>query len=148
MKLVIVERDDEGRSSAAASQVIEAGSASPAGAGFAVEELWSTPSHPPALVDQPARLEPADVGVSPGGTRWLRVHCEPGATFDMHRSTTVDYDVVLSGQLDLLLEDGFVRLEPGDAVLLQGHVHGWRGGPEGATYAVVLLSGAPGPRPG
>ncbi len=147
MKLVIVERDDEGRSSAAASQVIESGPG-PFSGGFAVEELWSTPTNPPALVDQAARLAPSDVGVAPGGTRWLRVRCEPGASYEMHRSTTVDYDVVLSGQLDLLLEDGFIHLEPGDAVLLQGHVHGWRGGPEGATYAVVLLSAVPGHRPG
>jgi hypothetical protein len=143
VKLVIVELDAEGRSSASASRIVGTAGDVPVVGGFAVEELWSTPSHPPALVEPRSALGEFDVGAVPGGTRWLRVSCEPGATFEMHRSATVDYDVVLSGRLDLLLEDGVIALDPGDAVLLRGHVHGWRGGPDGATYAVVLLSAAP-----
>ena len=145
MKLVIVELDEQGRSSAAASRVVGDDADAPAEGGFAVQDLWVTAGHPPPPVPQPSTLEVADVGAPPGGTRWLRVRAEPGATYGMHRSDTVDYDVVLDGQLDLLLEDGEITLHPGDAVLLRGHVHGWRGGPQGAAYAVVLLSAVAAP---
>ncbi len=44
----------------------------------------------------------------------------------MHATDTIDYLVVLSGEVTLVLEEGEVALGPGDFVVDRGVVHGWR----------------------
>jgi mannose-6-phosphate isomerase-like protein (cupin superfamily) len=43
----------------------------------------------------------------------------------IHRTRTVDYVVVLEGEIDLLLDDGEVRLKAGDVVVQQATNHAW-----------------------
>jgi len=44
----------------------------------------------------------------------------------MHRTETVDYAVVLEGELTLLLDDEDVELKAGDVVIQRGTNHAWR----------------------
>jgi mannose-6-phosphate isomerase-like protein (cupin superfamily) len=44
----------------------------------------------------------------------------------MHRSWTVDYNVVLSGELILTVETGEVTLKPGDVAIQRNAIHSWR----------------------
>lgn len=43
----------------------------------------------------------------------------------IHRTRTVDYVVVLEGEIDLLLDDRDVRLKAGDVVVQQATNHAW-----------------------
>jgi len=43
----------------------------------------------------------------------------------IHRTRTIDYVVVLEGEIDLLLDDGEVRLSAGDVVVQRGTNHAW-----------------------
>jgi mannose-6-phosphate isomerase-like protein (cupin superfamily) len=43
----------------------------------------------------------------------------------MHRTETIDYGVVLEGQLTLILDDVEVDLNPGDIVVQRGTNHAW-----------------------
>ena len=43
----------------------------------------------------------------------------------MHRTRSLDYAVVLEGEIDLLLDDTEVRLQAGDVVVQQGTNHAW-----------------------
>lgn len=43
----------------------------------------------------------------------------------MHRTETLDYAVVLSGEIDLLLDDQDVHLKAGDVVIQRGTNHAW-----------------------
>lgn len=43
----------------------------------------------------------------------------------IHRTRSVDYVVVLEGEIDLLLDDRDVRLQAGDVVVQQGTNHAW-----------------------
>jgi len=43
----------------------------------------------------------------------------------MHRTETVDYGIVLSGELTLLLDDSEVKLQAGDMVVQRGTNHAW-----------------------
>ena len=61
----------------------------------------------------------------------------------MHHTDTIDFDVVLAGQLVLVLDDGDHDLEPGDAVLVAGVDHAWRSGPHGATISIVVQGTTP-----
>jgi uncharacterized cupin superfamily protein len=43
----------------------------------------------------------------------------------IHRTRSIDYVVVLEGEIDLLLDDRDVRLGAGDVVVQQGTNHAW-----------------------
>ena len=43
----------------------------------------------------------------------------------MHRTRSVDYAVVLSGEIDMMLDDAVVHLKPGDTVVQQATNHAW-----------------------
>ena len=43
----------------------------------------------------------------------------------MHRTETVDYAVVLEGEITLLLDEGDVQLKAGDIVIQRGTSHAW-----------------------
>jgi mannose-6-phosphate isomerase-like protein (cupin superfamily) len=59
----------------------------------------------------------------------------------MHTTRTVDYGVVLSGELWLELDDGSeVHLKPGECVIQNGTRHAWRNrGTEACLMAFVLI---------
>jgi hypothetical protein len=57
----------------------------------------------------------------------------------IHHTDTVDLDLVVTGSIDLLLDDGAHHLDTGDCVVITGVDHGWRAGAEGCTLSVVLL---------
>lgn len=62
---------------------------------------------------------------------------EPG----MHKTATIDFEVVLSGRIGLELDDGReVVLGPGDVVVQNGTRHRWHNrGTEPATMVVVVI---------
>ncbi|HKA45119.1 MAG TPA: cupin domain-containing protein [Burkholderiales bacterium] len=43
----------------------------------------------------------------------------------MHRTETVDYAVVLEGEITLLFDEGEVELKAGDVVIQRGTSHAW-----------------------
>jgi mannose-6-phosphate isomerase-like protein (cupin superfamily) len=58
----------------------------------------------------------------------------------MHRTDTIDYVIVLSGEVTLLLEEEEVRLKPFDVVVQRGTNHAWIAhGDKPAVIAAVLI---------
>jgi naringenin degradation protein FdeH len=43
----------------------------------------------------------------------------------MHRTRTLDYAVIISGEIDMLLDEGAVHLKAGDVVVQQATNHAW-----------------------
>ncbi|MDX8570581.1 cupin domain-containing protein [Elizabethkingia sp. HX QKY] len=43
----------------------------------------------------------------------------------MHQTKTLDYVVILSGEIYLILEEGETLLKPGDIVIQRGTNHAW-----------------------
>jgi quercetin dioxygenase-like cupin family protein len=56
----------------------------------------------------------------------------------MHATDTIDYLVVLSGNVTLVLEEGEAALGPGDFVVDRGVLHGWRNDHDGPCKAAVV----------
>lgn len=72
--------------------------------------------------------------------------CEflPGEGPTMHATDTVDYLVILSGSVTLVLEEGEVDCHPGDCIVDRGVLHGWHNrGSENCIAAVVNLPAHP-----
>jgi len=62
----------------------------------------------------------------------------------MHTTDTVDYDIIISGELYLELDDGKeVRLKPGDIVIQNGTRHAWRNKGKKPCVMYSVLVGAP-----
>ena len=58
----------------------------------------------------------------------------------MHRTDTVDYVVVISGEMDMELETGMVHLNAGDVIVQRGTLHNWiNNGAEPCRIAVTLI---------
>ena len=57
----------------------------------------------------------------------------------MHHTDTIDYDIVLAGSVELILDDGAHLLGPGDCVVITGVDHAWRAGPDGVILSVALI---------
>ena len=61
----------------------------------------------------------------------------------MHTTDTVDIDVVISGEVDLELDDGeTVHLRPGDCVIQNGTRHAWRNRSDEPVVLFATLLGA------
>jgi quercetin dioxygenase-like cupin family protein len=60
----------------------------------------------------------------------------PGA----HRTRSIDYAIVLKGEIDMLLDDSSVHLKAGDILVQQGTNHAWvNHGTEPCRIAFVLI---------
>jgi len=58
----------------------------------------------------------------------------------MHRTNTVDYAVILSGEITMLLDDSDVHLKAGDVVVQRGTNHAWANrGKETCRIAFILV---------
>ena len=79
------------------------------------------------------------------GTVFRIVRYEPGVLPRNHRTDSLDYGILLAGQLDMELDDGVVvHLKPGDVVVQRGTIHNWANNSnEPAVMAFVLIAAPP-----
>jgi quercetin dioxygenase-like cupin family protein len=62
----------------------------------------------------------------PGGSAAAIVSLAPGAESPMHRTVTMDWAVILEGEVELVLDGGERRmLRVGDSVVMRGTMHQW-----------------------
>ncbi|HUP73248.1 MAG TPA: cupin domain-containing protein [Acidimicrobiales bacterium] len=93
-------------------------------------------------------MPPPEPGADPD-TTWLRVPSDDPGRPGMHTTDTLDYVVVIDGEIVLGLDDGDHRLGPGDVVIQRGTPHRWRVvGDRPCTYGVLMLRPDPGATPG
>jgi quercetin dioxygenase-like cupin family protein len=80
----------------------------------------------------------------PDGTIFRVVEYQPGVAPRMHRTETIDYAVVISGEIDMVLDKGTVRLRAGDVLVQQATLHDWvNRGAEPCRIAFVLVPTKP-----
>jgi quercetin dioxygenase-like cupin family protein len=102
-------------------------------------ELWTTSGDTPQGFD-PAESTPT-LMPPPKGTRWRIVELPPESTVrrstpatvvegvgedGWHTTNTVDYVMILEGDVELELDQGKVELHPGDCVVQRATNHRWR----------------------
>lgn len=103
-----------------------------------VEQLYVTDDLPPAL-QFAAKSDFLDMGFGQG-LAWMVIRWKPDSEWPPHFTDTIDLDIVLEGSIELVLDDGAHRLEPGDSVVVHGVDHAWRVGKEGCTTCVVAIA--------
>jgi mannose-6-phosphate isomerase-like protein (cupin superfamily) len=139
--------------------------------GLALTDLWETTGAPASneggadAAARPVRLEPPPRGTIlrivefPPDSQW-RNRADARAAFDsigaghapdksssdpmMHRTSTVDYIIVLKGEIHAIMEKGETLLRAGDILVQRGTNHSWSvRGNEPCVVAAVLVSAKP-----
>ncbi|MFK8163938.1 MAG: cupin domain-containing protein [Lewinella sp.] len=89
--------------------------------------IWTTSSVPADLNDTTdGRFRDAGLTIN-GGSVIRVVDMLPGASSPFHRSSSIDYGVVMSGCIELELDNGiFKTCSKGDIIVQQGTIHLWR----------------------
>jgi quercetin dioxygenase-like cupin family protein len=119
---VVTGHDTGGRSVFASDEPVPAAHATPGGTLF--YELWATDA-------------------APNGTTLRINEMPPGASSPMHRTRTVDYGIVLDGEVVLVLDDSETVLRAGDVVVQRGTSHRWENRSDApARVAFILIDGA------
>jgi quercetin dioxygenase-like cupin family protein len=78
------------------------------------------------------------------GTVLRVVEFSPGVQRRMHRTDSIDYAVIMAGEIDMELDDSTVRLKAGDVLVQRGTIHNWvNRGTEACVIAFVLVDAKP-----
>jgi len=85
------------------------------------------------------------VGItSAGGTVFRVVELAPGVVRFPHRTSSIDYGIVISGEIEMELDDQKVQLRAGDVLVQRGTIHNWiNRGTAPCVIAFVLISAEP-----
>jgi mannose-6-phosphate isomerase-like protein (cupin superfamily) len=81
----------------------------------------------------------------PGGTVFRVLRLAPNNAQRVHRTDSIDYAVVMSGEVDMELEKGDeVHLKAGDVLVQRGTIHNWiNRGPEPCQIVFILIDAKP-----
>ena len=103
--------------------------------------LWNTRGFP-VDNDGPGDAPGQQVGITvENGTIFRIVEFLPGNAPRNHRTNSIDYAVVLTGEIDMELDDGVsVHLKAGDVLVQRGTIHNWiNRGSQPCAIAFVLI---------
>ncbi|MEZ5743812.1 MAG: cupin domain-containing protein [Sphingomonadaceae bacterium] len=107
--------------------------------------VWRTEGHPADNSGAADTAVPYELALLHGdGSTFAICEFAPHSDAFMHATDTIDYLVIVSGRVTLVLEDGEAALGPGDFVVDRGVMHGWRNPHhEPCLAAVVNLPAKP-----
>jgi quercetin dioxygenase-like cupin family protein len=109
--------------------------------------IWSVDRVPVDLNDDTDGGK-ADIGLTIDRGSVLRVvDMLPGGESPMHRTNSIDYGIVLAGEVELELDDGmFETCRAGDVIVQRGTMHRWRNPSPSETCRIIfVLTEAVGP---
>lgn len=78
------------------------------------------------------------------GTVFRIVEFAPGVAPRNHRTDSIDYAVVVSGEIDMEFDDSVVHLKAGDVLVQRGTIHNWvNRGTQPCVMAFILIDARP-----
>ena len=102
--------------------------------------VWSTGAFPADNGDERDGAAREVATTDQNGTVFRIVEYAPGVAPRNHRTESIDYAVVLAGEIDMELEGETVRLRAGDVLVQQATLHDWiNNGKEACVIAFVLV---------
>lgn len=106
--------------------------------------IWSTDTLP---ANNDGNEDPSGkpIGTTiPGGSVFRIVSFAPGVAARNHRTDSIDYAVVMAGEIDMVLDRETVHLKAGDVLVQRGTIHNWvNNGTEPCVIAFALISAKP-----
>lgn len=143
IRRILTGHDAQGRSLVAEDSAIES-TPGKMQAAIQIANLWINETLPPMLDGPDPAKGSFPVLPSNGGAVFRILELAPGTAPHMHKTETIDYIVVLAGELTMLLDDGAeVTMTPHDTMIQRATVHGWANrGSAPARFATVVIDAA------
>jgi quercetin dioxygenase-like cupin family protein len=142
VRRVVTGHDQEGRAVVKIDEVATKLSSSRPGHSSGL--IWTTEGFP---VDNDGDVDGAERPVRttlPNGTVLRLIEYEPGVAARNHRTDSIDYAVIVSGEIDMELDGESVHLKAGDVVVQRGTIHNWVNNGSGpCVIAFVLIDAKP-----
>ena len=142
IRRVVTGHDADGKACVSIDETVS--NIAPLRAGATASVIWTTEGFP---VDNDASGDGAQRKVAtahPNGTVFRVIEYAPGVTPRNHRTDSIDYAVMLSGEIDMDMDNSSVKLKAGDVVVQRGTNHAWANrGTVPARIAVVLVDAKP-----
>lgn len=139
VRRVVTGHNADGKAVVAIDDTVELAARRP-GSATAAAVVWTTEGFP---VDNTTAGDAGqrEVGITlANGTVFRVVEFGPGNAPFPHRTDSIDYAVVMSGEIDMELEGEVVHLKAGDVLVQRGTMHTWiNKGSEPCTIAFVLI---------
>lgn len=137
MRRIVTGHDKNGRAVVIADTTVPSEPIALGGAEFAL--LWTTATVPADNNDDTdGRERDAGLTINEGSVVRI-VDFLPGGDSPFHRTNSIDYGIVLSGEIELELEDGVKTIVgPHSIVVQRGTNHKWRN-PSASEYARVAF---------
>lgn len=106
--------------------------------------VWTTESFPVDNSDKADGSQRKTGTTLANGTVFRVVSFGPGVAPRNHRTDSIDYAVVMAGEIDMLLDDTNVHLKAGDVLVQRGTIHNWiNRGTEPCVIAFALIDAKP-----
>jgi quercetin dioxygenase-like cupin family protein len=110
--------------------------------------LWCTDRTPAAIPigEKPEDMGARIIGTAPprNGSRFAVIDFPPGSHPHMHRTETLDYVIVIEGEIEMDMDTSTVKLKAGDTMIQRGTNHAWANrSSERARVAFVLIDAEP-----
>ncbi len=137
MRRVVTGHDHNGKSVVKWDSEIED---KPGRPGFSLIPMWATKKLPAETTEEDPNTWELGTSIANGSVfRFCRY--EPGVAGRWHRTDSVDYGIVISGEMWMRLDEGEVHLKAGDAVIQRGTIHNWENrGTEPCIMAFILIA--------
>ena len=110
--------------------------------------IWSTDRTPAdiAVGEEIEDLGARIIGTAPpaNGSRFAVIDFPPGNEARMHRTETIDYVLVLEGEIEMDMDGSTVKMKAGDVMVQRGTNHAWANrSSKRARLAFVLIDAVP-----
>jgi quercetin dioxygenase-like cupin family protein len=110
--------------------------------------IWCTDGAPATIPvgEKPEDMGARILGTAPprNGTRFAVIDFPPGNVPHMHRTETVDYVIVMEGEIEMDMDASSVKLVAGDIMIQRGTNHAWANrSDKRARVAFVLVDAEP-----
>jgi quercetin dioxygenase-like cupin family protein len=142
MRRVVTGHDAEGRAKVLIDETVTNVFSPRRGAAYSV--IWSSEGFP---VDNNEDDDPSGKKIGTtieNGTVFRVVSFDPGVARRNHRTDSIDYAVVMSGEIEMELDGASVHLKKGDVLVQRGTIHNWvNHGNEPCVMAFALVSAKP-----
>ncbi len=107
----------------------------------AAQVIWTTQDLPVRFREDGEDKGAKEIGTTiRGGSVFRVVEYGPGVAPRNHRTDSIDYAVVMSGEIDMDLDGTMVHLKAGDVLVQRGTIHNWiNNGTDPCRIAFVLI---------
>lgn len=93
--------------------------------GATITNVWSTAGSPADNTSEADAAKEITGTTRDNGTVFRVIEYAPGVAPRNHRTSSIDYAVVLSGEIDMELDGQVVTLRTGDVLVQRGTIHNW-----------------------